>query len=64
MSEIVSQPGVSLVGPLPAPIQNYTTYAVGLAADTRQGEAARAFIRLLTGPEAAAVLRTKGMEPA
>jgi molybdate transport system substrate-binding protein len=63
-SEIVGQPGVTLVGPLPAPIQNYTTYAVGLGAGAKQAEAAKAFIKVLTGPSAAAVLKAKGMEGA
>jgi molybdate transport system substrate-binding protein len=64
ISEIVSEKGVTLVGPLPAEIQNYTTYAVGIASDTKQAEAAKAFIKVLTGPSAAAVLKSKGMEGA
>ena len=63
MSEIVSEKGVTLVGPLPAAIQNHTTYAVGLAAGARNAEAARAFIKVLTGPAAAAALKFRGMEP-
>ena len=53
-SEIVGQAGVTLVGPLPKEIQNYTTYAVGVGADAKQAEAAKAFIKVLTGPSAAA----------
>jgi molybdate transport system substrate-binding protein len=64
MSEIVSEKGVTLVGPLPAAIQNYTTYAVGHAADSKNAEVAKAFIKVLTGPSAAAVLKAKGMEGA
>jgi molybdate transport system substrate-binding protein len=63
-SEIVGQPGVTLVGPLPSEIQNYTTYAVGLSAAAKQAEAAKAFIKVLTGPSAAAVLKSVGMEGA
>jgi molybdate transport system substrate-binding protein len=63
-SEIVGQAGVTLVGPLPKEIQNYTTYAVGLSASTKEAEAAKAFIKVLTGPSAAAVLKSKGMEGA
>jgi molybdate transport system substrate-binding protein len=63
-SEIVGQAGVTLIGPLPAPIQNYTTYAVGLSPTAKQIEAAKAFIKLLTGRSAAAVLKSKGMEGA
>jgi len=64
ISEIVGQPGVTLVGPLPAEIQNYTTYVGGVSSAARQAEAARAFIKVLSGPSAAAVLKAKGMEGA
>jgi len=65
MSEIVSQKGVTLVGPLPAAIQNYTTYAVGLGSGAAsKADAAKAFIKVLTGPSAASVLKSTGMEGA
>ena len=64
ISEIVGQPGVTMVGPLPTEIQNYTTYAVGLGSGAKQAEAAKAFIKVLTGPPAAAVLKAAGMEGA
>jgi molybdate transport system substrate-binding protein len=64
MSEIVGQAGVTLVGPLPAEIQNYTVYVVGLSAAAKDAEAAKAFIKVLTGPSAAGVLKSKGMEGA
>jgi molybdate transport system substrate-binding protein len=63
-SEIVGQAGVTLIGPLPKDIQNYTTYAVGVSSGAKEAEAARAFIKVLTGPSAAAVLKAKGMEGA
>src|ERR1700754_1323818 len=55
IGEIMGQPGVTLVGPLPAEIQNYTVYAVGVGAHAKEAEAAKAFIKVLTGPSAAAV---------
>jgi molybdate transport system substrate-binding protein len=64
ISEIVGQPGVTLVGPLPKDIQNYTTYAVGVSSAAKQAEAARAFIKVLTGPSAADVVKSAGMEGA
>jgi len=65
MSEIVSQKGVTLVGPLPSAIQNYTTYAVGLGSGAASNaDAAKAFIKVLTGPSAASVLKSTGMEGA
>ena len=64
ISEIVSEQGVTLVGPLPAEIQNYTVYVVGLSTAAKDAEAAKAFIKVLTGPSAAGVLKSKGMEGA
>jgi molybdate transport system substrate-binding protein len=64
ISEILPVKGVTLVGPLPAEIQNYTTYAAGLGAGAKDAEAAKALIKLLAGPDAAAVFKSKGMEPA
>lgn len=64
ISEIVPVRGVVLVGPLPKDIQNLTTYAAGIAAASSQKDAAAALIETLSGPAAAQVLRSKGMEPA
>jgi len=63
ISEILPVKGVTLVGPLPAEIQNYTIYAAGLGAKAKEAEAGRALLDALTAPAAAAVLRSKGMEP-
>ena len=62
ISEILPVKGVKLVGPLPAEIQNYTTYAAAVGADAKQADAARALIKLLTGPTADSVLKARGME--
>jgi molybdate transport system substrate-binding protein len=62
ISEIVPVKEVTLVGPLPAEIQNYTTYAAGVSATAKDGEAAKALIKVLAGPSAAAVLKEKGMD--
>ena len=62
ISEILPVKGVKLVGPLPAEIQNYTTYAIAIGAEATQPDAARALIRLLTGPAAEGVLKARGME--
>ena len=56
--------GAALVGPLPKEIQNTTTYAVALSASTKNKDAAAALIKTLSGPAAAAVLKSKGMEQA
>ncbi|HEY6380927.1 MAG TPA: molybdate ABC transporter substrate-binding protein [Pseudolabrys sp.] len=64
ISEIVPVKGAALVGPLPKEIQNTTTYAAGLSASPQNKEAAQALIKIFSGPEAAAVLKSKGMDPA
>lgn len=64
ISEILPAPGVTLVGPLPAEIQNYTVYAAAVGTAARDPEAARVLIGSLAGPHAGDVLKSKGMLPA
>jgi molybdate transport system substrate-binding protein len=64
ISEILPVKGVTLVGPLPTEIQNYTVYAAGVGAQSREGDAAKGLIKVLSGPDAAAVFKSKGMEAA
>jgi len=64
ISEIVPVKGVTLVGPLPKEIQNTTTYAGGLSASAKDKAAATELIKYLSGPDAASVLKSKGMDPA
>jgi molybdate transport system substrate-binding protein len=63
ISEILPDPRVELVGPLPGPIQKYTRYVASLVEGSHQPDAYKALIAFLSSPEAAAVLRTKGFEP-
>jgi molybdate transport system substrate-binding protein len=62
ISEIVPVTGVTLVGPLPQELQNYTTYAAGLGAAAVDATAARALIETLASPSALPVLKSRGME--
>jgi molybdate transport system substrate-binding protein len=64
ISEIVPVKGAVLVGPLPKEIQNTTTYAAGLSASSQNKDGAQALIKMFSGPVAATVLKSKGMEPA
>lgn len=59
---ILAAPGVELVGPLPAEIQNYLQFTAGIAAGSKQAEAGRAFIQFLSSPAAAAAMKAKGFE--
>ncbi|POR55443.1 molybdate ABC transporter substrate-binding protein [Bosea psychrotolerans] len=64
ISEILAVKGATLVGPLPAEIQNYTTYTGGIAAASTQPEAAKTFLAFLGGDSAKRILAEKGMEGA
>ncbi len=62
ISEILAVPGAKLIGPLPADIQNYTVYRGARSTKSSQVQAAEAFISAMSGPEAIAILKDKGME--
>ena len=64
VSELLPVPGIDLIGPLPADVQQITVFSAGLHVAARQPDAARALVSFLTAPAAAPVIRTKGMEPA
>jgi len=61
---IFERKGIVFVGPLPAELQNYITYAGGVTANAKEAQAARAFLRFITAPAAALALKAKGMEAA
>ena len=61
--ELMPVPGIDLVGPLPPEIQEITTFSAGVHVRAPAPEAARALARYFTSPEAAPVVRQKGMEP-
>jgi len=62
ISAIVARSDVDLVGPLPVPLQHRTLFASGIAAASKEPEAAQAFVRFITAPEAQAVWKAKGFE--
>jgi molybdate transport system substrate-binding protein len=61
ITELVAEPGIVFVGPLPAAIQNYSRYSAGIVANARELDAAKAFLDFLTSPAAAAVMNTNGV---
>jgi molybdate transport system substrate-binding protein len=54
--------GIVLVGPLPADVQNYTTYVAAVLQNTAANEAARDFIRYLTTPAARQAFAATGVQ--
>jgi len=62
ISEILAVSDATLVGPIPAEIQNYTVYAGGIAAGARDVAAAQALLAWLGSADARDVLKSKGME--
>ena len=63
ISEIMSAKGLQLAGPLPNEFQTYIAFAAGVSPNAKNAEAAKAAVKYLTGPKAAASYKAKGMEP-
>jgi molybdate transport system substrate-binding protein len=64
ISEILPVAGVTLVGPLPADIQNFTVYSAGVGTAAKDAAAAKGFVQFLSGSHALPIIKAKGMEPA
>jgi molybdate transport system substrate-binding protein len=62
VSELMSNPGVDVIGMLPAELQQITTYAAGITANAKEPETAKALIQALTAPAAAPVFKAKGLD--
>jgi molybdate transport system substrate-binding protein len=55
--------GADYVGPLPAELQSYVDFAVGVLAISKERDAARELVKFMSSPEAAPLIRKSGMEP-
>jgi molybdate transport system substrate-binding protein len=62
ITQILTTPGVELVGPLPAEVQSYVLFTAGVSSNSQAPAVAIELIRFLTGPTAAPVIKAKGME--
>jgi len=62
-NEILLARGVEFVGFFPTELQRYNLFTAGVATSAKQPEAAKALIKFLGSPAAAAVIKAKGMEP-
>jgi len=64
ITQILTTPGVELVGPLPAEIQSYAVFTAGVSGNSKAPGAARDLIKFLTGSTAIPVIKSQGMEVA
>src|SRR5437667_4538466 len=64
ISALVPFVGVDYLGPLPGELQRMTIFSAGIHAGAKQADAARALLKFITAPAAAAVIRKHGLEPA
>ncbi|WGF89291.1 substrate-binding domain-containing protein [Marinivivus vitaminiproducens] len=63
ISELLPEPGVDFVGPLPDGVQRVTTFSAGIADGAAEPEAGRQLIAYLSSKEAAPVIAETGLDP-
>ncbi len=64
LSELMSLPGIQVLGPLPPAIQIITVFSAGVSVTSTQRDGARALLEFMGSTEADDVKRRSGMEPA
>src|SRR5262249_37260226 len=64
VSEVMSNPEGEVIGMLAAGLQLSTLYCGGGRTSASEAEAAKALIKALTAPSAAAIYKAKGLDPA
>src|SRR5262245_38223234 len=62
VQEILAEPNVDFIGPLPTAIQNNTLYAAAIAAVSKEQPAGKTLIQFISSPAALASMKTKGFE--
>ena len=62
-ASVILVPGSELVGPVPAELQFYNTFAAAVTSRSQSRELAQQFLGLLTAPASVAVLKAHGMQP-
>jgi molybdate transport system substrate-binding protein len=63
LNNVLTAPGVEIVGPFPAELQHELVFPAAISADAKEPAAAMAFIDFLTSPAAASIIKAKGMTP-
>jgi molybdate transport system substrate-binding protein len=63
LTNVLIAPGVELAGAFPAELQQELVFTSAIAADTKESDAAKAFIDYLKSPAATATIKAGGMTP-
>jgi molybdate transport system substrate-binding protein len=63
-SELISLPGIAVLGPLPPEIQTITTFSAAISVHCAQVAAAQALLAFMASPQLASLKLGCGMEPA
>jgi molybdate transport system substrate-binding protein len=60
---VLTAPGLDVVGPFPAELQQEIVFTAAPASETKEGDAAKALITYLKSPDVIAIIKAKGMTP-
>jgi molybdate transport system substrate-binding protein len=63
LANVLTAPGLDMIGPVPAELQQELVFTSAVAANAKEAEAARAFVAFLKTPASAAAIRSRGMTP-
>jgi molybdate transport system substrate-binding protein len=63
LTNVFNAPGIELVGPFPADLQQELLFTAAIAGDTKAPDAAKAFIDYLKTPAGIAAIKASGMNP-
>src|SRR3954452_1395008 len=63
LMNVLTVPGLDVVGPFPADLQQDVVFTAALGADTKEAAAGKALIDYLKTPDAISVIKSKGMTP-
>jgi molybdate transport system substrate-binding protein len=62
--ELISVPGIEIVGPLPGDLQNTIVFSGGIMTGAKEAELGKTLLNFLRTPDASAAIKAKGMDPA
>ncbi|EIG58437.1 ABC-type molybdate transport system, periplasmic component [Bradyrhizobium sp. WSM1253] len=63
LMNVLTVPGLDVVGPFPADLQQDVVFTAALGAGTKEAAAAKALVDYLKTPDAISVIKSKGMTP-